>query len=403
MSGCPSPGLRERPRHAYFRASKEIAVSVTRREFVSLAAATAAVLAAPTGLASPGSAAALYARSFVIDGLGGPGGADTDEGAPLSPREVDDVCSSGITAFNLTVGAVGTMPPLEAFEKIVRDVARWEAEIDRNPGVLARIRGVEDLRAAKRDGRAGLIYGLQDGVSFEDDLDRLTALHHVGIRVIQPTYNRRNLLGDGCMETADAGLSKTGVAAIERLNALGVLIDLSHCGRRTAAAAIAASRRPAAFTHTGCAALAEHPRHRTDTELRAVADKGGVSGIYVMPYLAKGRQPTAADVIAHLEHAIEICGEDHVSIGTDGGVSPVEVTPEFAAKFRENTKRRRELGIAAPYETDEGYLFANDLNTPRRLETLADLLLARGHSESRVEKLLGANLLRVLGDAWQPA
>jgi len=377
-------------------------VPVTRREFVSLAAATAASLAASPSLAERRPAAALYARSVVIDGLGRPGGTDTDQGTRLSPAELDDVRNSGITAFNVTVGAVGTMPSLEAFEAIVRDIARWEGEIDRSPAVLARIRSVDDLHAAKRNGRAGLIYGLQDGVSFEDDLERLTALRQLGIRVIQPTYNRRNLLGDGCMEPADAGLSKAGIETIERLGALGILLDLSHCGRRTAADAIAASRHPMAFTHTGSAALAEHPRHRTDAEMKAVADRGGVTGIYVMPYLAKGRQPTAADVIAHLEHAIKVCGEDHVAIGTDSGVSPVVVTPEYAAKFRESTRQRRELGIAAPYETDEGYLFASDLNTPRRFETLADMLLARGHSEARVEKLLGANLLRVFGEAWQP-
>lgn len=377
-------------------------MSVTRREFVSLAAATAAALAAPPGLAARSPAAALYARSVVIDGLGSPGGTDSETGTALSPAELDDVRDSGITAFDVTVGAVGTMPSLEAFEAIVRDIARWEGEIDRSPAVLARIRSVGDLQAAKRDGRAGLIYGLQDGVCFGDDLERLTTLRQLGIRVIQPTYNRRNLIGDGCMEPADAGLSKAGVEAVGRLNALGILLDLSHCGRRTAADAIAAARRPMAFTHTGCAALAEHPRHRTDAEMKAVADRGGVTGIYVMPYLAQGRQPTAADVIAHLEHAIKVCGEDHVSIGTDGGVSPVVVTPEYAAKFRDNTRRRREFGIAAPYETDEGYLFAGDLNTPRRLETLAEMLLARGHGEARIEKLLGANLLRVFGEAWQP-
>ena len=76
------------------------------------------------------------------------------------------------------------------------------------------------------------------------------------------------------------------------------------------------------------------------------------------------------------------------------------LTSEFVEAFRENTRRRREAGIAAPGETDDGYLFASDLNTPRRLETLAGMLVARGHSEARVEKLLGANLLRVFGDAW---
>jgi len=184
------------------------------------------------------------------------------------------------------------------------------------------------------------------------------------------------------------------------MNALGILIDLSHCGRRTAADAIAASSKPVAFTHTGCFALAEHPRHRTDAELKAVADTGGVNGIFIMPYLSKGRQPTAGDVIAHVEHAIDVAGEDHVSIGTDGTVSPKELTEEYKEQFRAETRRRKELGIAAPFETEDGYLFAADLNTPRRFETLAGLLLDRGHSEARVEKILGGNLHRVFGDAW---
>lgn len=376
---------------------------VSRREFLSLAAAVASVLGTRRGYAAATPASGLYARCIVIDGLGGPGGIETEDGAPLSVPMLGDVRTSGMTALHVTVGAVGTMPSLEAFEKIVRDIARWEGEVDRSPAVFARIRTADDIRTAKRDGRTGLIYGLQDGVSFEDDLDRLTALRQLGIRVIQPTYNRRNLLGDGCMETADAGLSKAGHEAIERMNALGILVDLSHCGRRTAADAIAASRRPVAFTHTGCAALADHPRHRTDAELKAVADKGGVSGIFVMPYLAKGRQPTAADVIAHLEHAVKVCGEDHVSIGTDGTLSSIELTAEFATKFRENVRHRKELGIAAPYETEDGYLFASDLNTPRRFEALAGLLLARGHGEARVEKVLGANLLRVFGETWPPS
>ncbi len=202
------------------------------------------------------------------------------------------------------------------------------------------------------------------------------------------------------MEPADSGMSRTGQEAVELMNDIGILIDLSHCGRRTAADAIAASVKPVSFTHTGCHALAEHPRHRTDQEMRAVAQTGGVIGIFIMPYLARGRQPTAADVIAHLEHAIDVAGEDHVSLGTDGLVSRPVVTAEHAERFREMTRKRKERGIAAPFETEEGYLFADDLNTPRRLETLADLLLAHGHGERRVEKILGANLLRLFDETW---
>ncbi|MFO1408473.1 MAG: membrane dipeptidase [Steroidobacteraceae bacterium] len=373
---------------------------MNRREFCGLAAAIAAGLESRAAAASGVPVDALYARAIVIDGLGGPGGQQTELGAPLSAAELTDVRASGLTACNLTVGGVGNEAPLAAFERIVRDIARWEGEIDRHPDVLARVRTVADIREAKRTGRLGLVYGLQDGVSFEDDLERMTALHQLGIRVIQPTYNRRNLLGDGSMEPADAGLSRDGVAAVARMNELGILVDLSHCGRRTALDAIRASSKPVAFTHTGCAAVADHPRNRTDAELRELAERGGVAGIYVMPYLAGGRQPRASDVVAHVEHAWQVCGEDHVAIGTDGTLSPVALTPEFVEAYRKNVQDRKAAGIAAPGETEDGYLFASDLNTARRLETLAELLADRGHTAARIEKLLGANLLRVFGDAW---
>lgn len=372
---------------------------LTRRRLLSLATASGLVSLAPKPLLAS-SAETLYARSIAIDGCGGPGGLNAEDGAPLMAQEVADARASGLAAVNMTIGAVGTMPPLEAFEKIMRDIAQWEGEIEAHPEALARVRRADDIVAAHEAGQCGLIYALQDGVSFEDDIGRLDALWRFGLRVIQPTYNRRNLLGDGCMEPADAGLSRSGVEAVQRMNELGILVDLSHCGRRTAADAMGASSKPVAFTHTGCYALAEHPRHRTDAELKAVADTGGVSGIFIMPYLSEGRQPTAADVIAHLEHAVNVAGEDHVSIGTDGNISPTELTDEFVAQFRRMTRQRKELGIAAPFETEDGYLFASDLNTPRRFETLAGLLLDRGFSESRVEKVLGGNLLRVFGEVW---
>lgn len=373
---------------------------ISRRSFVTNATAGAFASLLP---ARPARAAdrVNYDAAIVIDGLGGPGDSVSKVGEPLSEAHVQNVRRSGITAVNLTILPVGTTPPDTAFVQAVREILYWESEIERLPQVLARVRTVADIDGAKKAQRTGLIYGFQDAVTFETDLARLNDFERMGVRIIQPTYNRRNLLGDGCLEPADAGLSKAGMEAISRMNELGILVDLSHCGRRTAADAIKASKRPVAFTHTGCAALADHPRNRTDTELRAVADKGGVSGIYVMPYLSNGRQPTAENVIAHLENAIKVAGEDHVSIGTDGGISPEVIDDAFRKNFADNVRARREAGIAAPGETEEGYLFANDLNTARRFETLASMLSSRGHTAGRIEKILGRNLLRVFSDAWR--
>jgi membrane dipeptidase len=343
-----------------------------------------------------------YREAIVIDGLGGPGGgSDDNPEAGLSEQELKDTHESGVTCAHTTVGSVGTTAPDTAFMATVRGIAYWEREIDRHPEVLARVRIASDITRAKKNRRCGLVYGVQDGVAFETDLARLADLHALGLRVVQPTYNRRNLLGDGCLEPANAGLSRSGVTAIERMNELGILVDLSHCGRQTAADAIRVSKKPVAFTHTGCQALADHPRNRTDEEMRAVAEKGGVSGIYFMPYLSEGRQPTAADIVRHIEHMVQVAGEDHVSIGTDGNLSPTVVDDKYKEGFAKNTRERREAGIAAPWETETGYLFAADLNTSRRFATLAKMLADRRHSAARIEKILGGNLLRVFGDTWK--
>ena len=372
----------------------------TRRTFLVEAAACVLATTLPPSFASAAATAFRYDTSLIIDGCGSPGDGANDLGDQVSQAHLDNVRRSGLTAIDVTILPVGTTPPDAAFARAVQGILWWESEIDRSPQVLARVRTSADILAAKKAKRTGLVYAFQDAVAFETDLSRLDAFHRLGVRVIQLTYNRRNLLGDGCMEPSDAGLSRAGLEVVKRMNELGILVDLSHCGRRTSADAIKASTKPVAFTHTGCFALAEHPRNRTDAELRAIAEKGGVAGIYVMPYLNDGHQPTAANVVAHIEHAIDVAGEDHVSIGTDGGVSPNVIDDAYKKAFADNVRARREAGIAAPGESEDGYLFAEDLNTPRRLETLAGLLAKKGHSAARIEKLMGRNLMRVFKEAW---
>lgn len=372
--------------------------NLSRRSFVAGGTAAAIAFALRrSALAADGS---LYRDAIVIDGLGGLGNSAA-EGWPMTDAYVKDARDSGLTCVHMTILPVGTTPPDAAFAQAVLGIGEVERDIDRHPDTLCRVRTPDDIVNAKKTGRLGMLYGFQDGVAFEADLSRLDELYRLGIRIIQPTYNRRNLLGDGCLEPANAGLSRTGVQAVEKMNELGILVDLSHCGRQTAADAIQHSHKPVAFTHTGCAALSDLPRNRTDAELRAVAEKGGVSGVYIMPFLNAGKQPTAADVIRHLEHMIDVAGEDHVSIGTDGGISAEVLDQPYKDRFAKTTRARQAAGIAAPGESEEGYLFASDLNTPRRFETIADMLVARGHSSARVEKVLGRNLLRVLSETWK--
>lgn len=373
--------------------------SLDRRRFIflsTLAAANTAVPRVVTAATAPPRWEG-YDKAILIDALGGPGGGD----GSLTAAQLADVRSSGLTAVNLTVGALGSGE--DVFEATFKTIGGWEREIDAHPDVLMRIKSAADLERAKESRRLGIIYGFQDATPLGDDPGRVELFSRFGVRIIQLTYNRRNLLGDGCLEPANAGLSRLGQQVVERMNGLGVLVDLSHCGHRTTLDGIAASKKPVAITHAGCAAVADLPRNKTDEELRRLADKGGVMGIYFMPFLRTKGQPMAADLIRHIEHAVDVAGEDHVGLGTDGGISGIELTPDFIKRHREDVQNRRRLGISAPGEEEDVYTFLPDLNTPRRFETLAALLRERGHSQARIEKILGGNFARLFREVWQTA
>ena len=340
-----------------------------------------------------------YEDAIVVDALASPIQFNIPQAElPLSAAALADVRASGITAVNLTVGVVGATAR-EPFEGTVARIAAWEREADAHPGVLQRVRTVADLARAKETDRLGLVYGFQDAVPLEGRLERLELFHGLGVRVVQLTYNDRNRLGDGCLEPADAGLSRLGVAAVERMNELGVLVDLSHCGTRTTLDGIRASGRPVSITHSGCRALFEHPRNKGDDALRMLAERGGVFGVYLMPFLSASGAPGLEHVIAHLEHALDVCGEEHVGIGSDQGIRPLDTGGAFGEQFAAVTARRQAMGIAAPREDTPPYV--PELNHPRRMEAIADALSARGHPDRVIERVLGANWLRLFAEVWR--
>ncbi|MBL0164386.1 MAG: membrane dipeptidase [Xanthomonadales bacterium] len=376
----------------------------SRRHFVLGATALASApiwLPMQRALASPGISDGKwrgYAAAIVIDALGGPGEYNAAPLTALSPAALEDVRASGLTAVNVTVSGVGSYA--KDANETIRNIAYWNAQIAAHPEQLMQVRNAGDLATAKRSGRLGLIYGFQDATPIKEDLDRVALYDDLGVRVFQLTYNRRNLVGDGCLESGNAGLSAFGRNLIERLNERHLLIDLAHAGERTTREAIQQSRTPIAITHTGCAAIAELPRNKTDYELRELADKGGVVGIYLMPFLRSKGQPTADDLIAHLEHAIKVCGEDHVGIGSDGTISPIDFNDEFRRKHAADVADRRSRGISAPGEEPDVFTFLPDLNSADRLASLAALLSRRGHSDARIGKILGGNFARLFREIW---
>jgi membrane dipeptidase len=338
-----------------------------------------------------------YRDALVVDACGavGNGGREPDH-PTLTNDEVTEAKKSGMTLVNYTVGTVGSYA--NDYNLTIDNIAYWDREIASHPDVLMKITRGAQIDEAKRTNRIGIMYGFQDTTMYGENLDRFDLFHDFGVRIIQLTYNRRNLMGDGCLEPGNAGLSLLGRQMIAKMNERGSLVDLSHCGQRTTHEGIETSKRPVAITHSGCTAIANMPRNKRDEELKLLADRGGVIGIYIMPYLRASGQVMADDVIRHIDYAVNVCGEDHVGIGTDGSTSSIKVTPEFKKAFADEIAERQKRGISAPGERPDSFTFAPDLNTPLRFERIAVLLSQKGYSDARIEKILGGNFARLFRD-----
>ncbi len=374
---------------------------LTRREAILISAAGLLWRSAASSATATGFGNEQYNSAMVIDALGGPGRNDPSvpDGTPLSAKDIADVRSSGVTAVNVTVNLPGN--GLDRFEKTIENIASVEHELAAHPDVFLKVLDAGDLERAKSTRRMGLIFGCQDTTMLEGELKRLAVFYDLGVRICQPTYNRRNLIGDGCMETADGGLSRLGYEFVAEVNRLHMLLDLSHAGARTIAEGIAASTAPMAITHTGCRALVDLPRNTSDSSIKALADRGGVVGIYFMPFLRASGQPHADDVLRHLEHAVNVCGEDHVGIGTDGPTGGAVINEAFIAAARKEHEDRVKAGVAAPGEAADVFTLIPEYNDPHRFKTLADDLSSRGWPSARIEKILGRNFARLFAEVWR--
>ena len=333
-------------------------------------------------------ATALYKNAVVIDSLCSP----IDLTPPLKADDLAAVGQCGITAVNCTVSQ-------NTFEDTVDNISGFEELIDQHPDAFLIIRRHSDIARAKRDNKVGIMFGFQYTSFLEQDPERIDIFRRLGVRIMQITYNNRSTFGDGCLEPGNAGLSKAGMAAIKKMNERGVAVDLSHSGYRTTSEGITQSAKPVLITHAGCAAVYAHPRNKPDEILKSLADRGGYFGVYLMPYVvASPTVPTREHVLDHVVHAINVCGADHVGIGSDGAIQKTVLTAEQKAAFDKDIARRKQLGIAAPGE--DRYPYVPDLNGPDHMQVIAAELAKRGQPSSVIEKVLGANFQRVIGDIW---
>ncbi len=312
------------------------------------------------------------------------------------PRLVREMLASGMDSITVTLcdpKAEGA----EALELAVDGLMEYDRYLAAHPEPFIKATSVADVDAARRSGKMAVFYLFQNATQFDDDLDRVEMFYRLGLRSCQVTYNDRNLARVGCRaEGDDGGLTDFGRDLIDRMNAVGMLVDLSHANMRTMADTIEHSRRPVIISHTGCNAVHQHVRNTTDENLRRLADRGGVVGVcQLRPFLTFKKQDNLHAYFDHIDHAVRVAGIEHVCIGSDRDHRVIEMTPEYIAELRAE-EGSQVVNSELPY-------FIDELNGPRRMEVVWDGLAERGHAEDEIEKIMGGNLYRLYEEAHHPS
>jgi membrane dipeptidase len=326
-------------------------------------------------------------RPIVIDGLG-------EVHLDYPSQLLDEMRASGMRACVITVGNPA-LQGANAFDDMQREIGAYDGHVATMRGRLAKAVSIGDVDRAARDGSIALIYYTQNATPIGDDVARLDELHKLGVRIVQLTYNTRNLLGDGCLERTNAGLSTFGLAVMERMKSRRMLVDVSHSGEATSMDAIRHAGAPVAITHAGCKSVFDHPRNKSDAVLRAMADAGGVIGIYqINPYLGPNERNTLDTYLAHIDHAVNVAGIEHVGIGSDREHRTIPDTPEEKQKLIDELSRLRPVTAA----TFRWPFFISELNHPRRMETIRRALEARRRPAADIDRILGGNFYRLFRD-----
>lgn len=312
----------------------------------------------------------------------------------MDDAQVDRMLMSGVTVFNWTVCRPQADLPV-ALSQIVAGIEL----IERSGGRLRLVRTVEDIRAAKRDGAVGLVFGPQGARPVEGDVAHVRVLRELGVRILQLTYNERNLFGDGCTEPANGGISVAGRELIAEINRQHLVLDLAHAGERTILEAIDASDAPAIISHANAHAVFPSPRNATDAVLDAIAASGGVIGLTLWSPMVggNGSWPTLDDFKRHVAYVAERIGTSFIGLGSDHS----EGYPRDAweALFSASGRYPSVAGLMGSWY---GYdtRFVRDAGSCRDLGRVADAIASLGFSTDELTGILGGNFLRVFEQVW---
>lgn len=326
-------------------------------------------------------------QSLIVDGL---------NCAPITREQMLRTLKGGVNAVNLT-----SVRPPHDFNTAMSDLARTIALIESNGDIATIPRSVADIERAKADGKLAFILGAQNSVLVEEDVELLRILERIGFRILQPTYMELNKFGGGVLaKGGDPGLTKLGERWVELMNELRMLIDLSHVGYKTAADVLARTKRPAIFSHSNARALCNSLRNIPDELILAAAKTGGTVGATLWPpMLRHDQRPSVDDWAAQIEYMVNLIGVDHVAFGSDLSENRYKDDAEWQKSFGPRGIYPEVTAVLGPW-----FVFENRLSVGyQSLEQTPNLVGAlekRGFKADAIEKIMGANLLRVYREVW---
>lgn len=285
--------------------------------------------------------------------------------------------------------AIPTVATHESPEDSLPRLKNWRNWIEHNERIF-HVASPADLDALG-DGRLGIAFHFQNTTPLSDNLGLVEAYRHLGVRMIQLTYNHQNLVGYGCMDPEDGGLSSFGRDLVAEMDRLGVVIDLSHTGRRTTLEAIELSRHPTVFSHSNVKHLFDHPRNIDDDQIRAVADRGGLVGVNAVSSFLRtdGVGSNLGDLLDHIDYLVQMIGPDRVCLGLDFWI---DGNPDF----REWTR----TGLWTADDLSDHVAWPQGISGPGHFPRLVEGLIARGYSTENVAAILGDNWIRLFNTVW---
>ncbi|MBI5969186.1 MAG: membrane dipeptidase [Deltaproteobacteria bacterium] len=297
---------------------------------------------------------------------------------------------SGMTAclcgFGGSMGRRSSPTPWQ-LNDLIWDLGIRQADMDHHQAAVIRGYSVKDILEAKKSGKTAIIPHIENAQMIDNDLDRLDMLYGLGIRCLGLSYNSRTTVADGCTERTDSGLSSFGFKVIERMNRLGMLIDLSHSSDLATKEAVEASGAPCCCTHTFAQGLHKNPRGRSDILLKIIAERGGVIGVAAVPNLISHKEvQTVFDVLDHLDYFVNLVGIDHVAIGTDAMFGDHVGLHRYIRGFMDMTKALKELPAT----------HIEFIENPGQWPNITRALVARGYADDEIKKIIGGNVLRLL-------